>query len=242
MIHSHYIDHLIGDVERVEAVEGGFSVATAELVRYFAKAVIVATGMTRRKLDVPGEETFQRRGVFYGNIQDFSFVQEALVAVIGGGNSALQMVENLQSVAGQIHLVSLGGLTADSAITERVKCFENLHIYEDHRVLEMTVGSSLSGITIRRAGQDETKNISVSGVFISIGLQPNTFCVSHLVKSNERGEIVIGPDCSTSCPGLFAAGDVTSSFGKRIIIASGEGAKAALAARQYLLGRGKMCT
>jgi thioredoxin reductase len=242
LIHSHYIDHLINEVERVEVVEGGFDVTTLELVRYFAKTVIVATGMTRRKLDVPGEETFQRRGVFYGNIQDFSFVEDAPVAVIGGGNSALQMVENLHSVAGQIHLISLGQLTGNPAIVERVKCFENFYIHEDYRVLEMTGYGSLAGITIRKTGEKETKNIPVRGVFISIGFQPNTFSVSHLVNSNERGEIIIGPDCSTSCPGLFAAGDVTNAFGKRIIIASGEVAKAALAARQYLLGRGKACT
>ena len=242
LINSHYIDHLIDEVDRIEAVEGGFNVTTAELVRYFARTVIIATGMTRRKLDVPGEETFQRRGVFYGNIQDFSFVHDEPVAVIGGGNSALQMVENLHGVAREIHLVSRGELTADPAIMERVKCFENLHAYEGYKVLELTGDSSLSGITIRKTGEEGTKNIAVKGVFISIGLQPNTFAVSHLAESNERGEIVIGPDCSTSCPGLFAAGDVTNAFGKRIIIASGEGAKAALAARQYLLMQAKVCS
>lgn len=72
-------------------------------------------------------------------------------------------------------------------------------------------------------------------MFIAIGLQPNSSVVSHLVELNGKGEIIIDPDCSTSCPGIFAAGDVTSAFGKRIIIASGEGAKAALAAKQYLL-------
>ncbi|MEJ2695751.1 MAG: FAD-dependent oxidoreductase, partial [Candidatus Sulfobium sp.] len=231
LINSHYIDHLIGEVERVEAVKGGFNVTTAELVSYFARTVIIATGMNRRKLGVPGEEAFQRRGVFYGNIQDFSFVSEAPVAVIGGGNSALQMVENLQGVAGDIHLVSRGELTADPVIIERVKCFENLHIYEGYKVLELTGDSLLSKITIRKTGTEGSEKIPVRGVFISIGLQPNTFPVSHLVDSNERGEILIGPDCSTSRPGLFAAGDVTNAFGKRIIIASGEGAKAALAAR-----------
>ncbi len=241
LIHSHYIDHLIGEVDRVDAVEGGFNVITAELVHYFAKTVIVATGMTRRKLDVPGEETFQRRGVFYGNIQDFSFVHDSSVAVIGGGNSALQMAENLRAVAKEIHLVSLGELTGDPVIVERVKCFENLHIYEGFKVLEMVGDSSLSGITIRKTGEEETRNIPVRGAFISIGLQPNIFPVAHLVKSNDRGEIMIGPDCSTSCPGLFAAGDVTNAFGKRIIIASGEGAKAAMAARQYLLSSAREC-
>lgn len=242
LINSHYIDHLIGEVERIEAAEGGFNVTTAELVRYSAKTVIIATGMTRRKLDVPGEETFQRKGVFYGNIQDFSFVHNEPVAVIGGGNSALQMVENLHGIAGEIHLVSRGKLTADPTIVERVKSFENLHTYEGYKVLELTGDSSLSGIEIRETGGGEIIKIPARGVFISIGLQPNTFPVSHLAESNERGEIIIGPDCSTSRRGLFAAGDVTNAFGKRIIIASGEGAKAALAARQYLLKQAKVAS
>ncbi|PIX87366.1 MAG: hypothetical protein COZ31_10790, partial [Nitrospirae bacterium CG_4_10_14_3_um_filter_44_29] len=89
LIHSHYIDHLMSDVEKIEVSEGSFNVTTSELKTYLAKTLIIATGMTRRRLKVQGEEEFQRKGVFYGNIQDFSFVQDKDVAVIGGGNSAL---------------------------------------------------------------------------------------------------------------------------------------------------------
>lgn len=105
--------------------------------------------------------------------------------------------------------------------------------------MEFKGEKTLSGIVIRKTASDEIMEISVKGVFIAIGLQPNSFLVSHLVKLNEKGEIVINSDCSTSYPGIFAAGDVTNAFGKRIIIASGEGAKAALAARQYILAQTK---
>jgi alkyl hydroperoxide reductase subunit F len=193
--------------------------------------------MTRRKLKVPGEEEFQRKGVFYGNIQDFSFVQGGDVAVIGGGNSALQIVENLHGIAKNIYIVSDTEITADPAIIERVNLFRNLKKYEGFKVLEFNGKKTLSGIAIRKMASDETLDIPVKGVFIAIGLQPNSSLVSHLVDLNERGEIIINPDCSTSHPGIFAAGDVTNAFGKRIIIASGEGAKAALAARQYLLNK-----
>lgn len=235
LIHSHYIDHLISEVERIDSVEAGFHVTTSDLKTYYAKALIVATGMTRRKLNVTGEEEFQRRGVFYGNIQDLSFVQGEAAAVIGGGNSALQIVENLHRVAKDISLISDSELLADPVIVERISKYQNLRTYEGYKVLEFRGGKTLSSVVVRKMGSDETLVIPVSGVFVAIGLHPNTACISHLADLNDRGEIIIESDCSTSCPGIFAAGDVTNAFGKRIIIASGEGAKAALAARHYIL-------
>jgi alkyl hydroperoxide reductase subunit F len=237
LIHSHYIDHQMSEVEKIEPVDGGFDVTTSELKKYFARTLIVSTGMTRRKMKVPGEEEFQRKGVFYGNIQDLSFIHGEDVAVIGGGNSALQMVENLHSVAKNISLISTTKFTADAVVVDRVSKLSNVTTYEEYKVLEFSGDKTLSGVTIRKVASDETKKIPAKGVFIAIGLQPNTSWISHLIDLNDRGEIIINPDCSTSDPGIFAAGDVTNAFGKRIIIASGEGAKAALAARQYILSR-----
>ncbi len=235
LIRSHYIDHLMSQVEKIEPLEGGFSVITSELRKYTAKALIVATGMTRRKLKIPGEEEFQRRGVFYGNIQDLAFVQGEDAVVVGGGNSAMQIVENLHTVARNIHLVSDSELKADPVIIERIKRFKNLRIYEGYRTIEFKGSKTLSAVVIKKMASDEKLELPAKGVFVAIGLQPNSSLVSDLCDLNERGEIVINPDCSTSYPGIFAAGDVTNAFGKRIIIASGEGAKAAMAVRQYLL-------
>lgn len=235
LIRSHYLDHLMSEVEKIEKAAGGFNVTTSDLNKYFAKSLIISTGMTRRKLNIPGEEEFQRKGVFYGNIQDLSFVQGEDVVVIGGGNSALQMVENLHGVSKNIHLVSTSELTADAVIVERASKFKNLKTHEGYKVLEFKGDKTLSGVLIRKMASEETVELSAKGVFIAIGLQPNTSWISHLVDLNERGEIIINPDSSTSCHGVFAAGDVTNTFGKRIIIASGEGAKTALAARQFLL-------
>ena len=240
LIHSHHIDHLISEVEKIEPVEGGFNVTTSEMNYYFAKTLLVATGMTRKRLNVPGEAEFQRKGLFYGNIQDISFVHGEDVAVVGGGNSALQVVENLHSVAKSIYLISDSELTADTAIIERVRQFNNLTTYEGYKVVEFSGDKTLSEITIRKKAEEEKLNIPVKGVFIAIGLRPNSSLVSEYVKLNESGEIVINHDCSTNYPGIYAAGDVTNAFGKRIIIASGEGAKAALAARQYSLNLGKV--
>ncbi len=232
---SYYLHHLMSKVEKVEAGEDGFTVITSELKRYTARALIVATGMTRRRLGVAGEEKFQRKGIFYGNIQDLGFVQGEEVAVIGGGNSALQMVENLHTVARRIYLIYPSTLTADPVVIERIGRYRNLLRYEGYTVTAFEGDSSLTGVKIRKMGESETLNLAVRGAFIAIGLEPNSSIVAHLVDLNERGEIVINPDCSTSHHGIFAAGDVTNAFGKRIIIASGEGAKAALAARRYIL-------
>ncbi len=234
LIHSHYIDHLMNEVEKIEKVSEGFKVITSDLKKYFSRALIISTGMTGRKLKVQGEEEFQRKGVFYGNIQDLSFVQGEDVVVIGGGNSALQIVENLHSIAKNIYLVSTKEQTADAVVVERVSKFKNLKKYEGYKILEFKGDKTLSGVLIRRMASDETLEINARGVFIAVGLQPNTSWITHLVDLNDRGEIIIKADCSTSCPGIFAAGDVTNAFGKRIIIASGEGAKAALAARKYI--------
>lgn len=236
MIHSHYIDHVLSDVEKIEKHPFGFKVTTSALREYFAKALIVTCGMARRRLAVPGEEEFQRKGVFYGNIHDYSFVVGEDVAVIGGGNSSLQIVENLHTIARNIYVVSDLEFTADASIVERISGFPNVRTHEGYKVVKLEGDGSLSGVVIRKTAGEESHVFPVKGVFIAIGLKPNSGLVSRLLETNEKGEVVIGPDCSTSCPGIFAAGDVTNAFGKRIIIASGEGAKAALAARQYLLG------
>ncbi len=234
LIHSHYIDHVISEAEKVEAAPAGFEITTSNLRTYVAKALLIATGMTRRRLNVPGEEKFLRKGIFYGNIQELFLVEGDNAAVIGGGNSALQVAENLCSVAKAIYLISTTALTADPAVIERVRHFPNLQTYENYQVEEFIGEDTLGGVIIRRKAGKEILALPVKGAFIAIGLSPNASLVAHLVELNDRREIMINSDCSTSCPGIFAAGDVTNAFGKRIIIASGEGAKAALAARQYL--------
>ena len=234
LIHSHHLDHRLVAVEKVEALDAGFQVGTANGSLYQARALIVATGANPRRLDIPGENEFQRRGVFYGYAGDFSSMEGRRVAVVGGGNSALQMVENLRSVASSIYLVSRGTLTGDPAVIERVLRTPNLERFEERQVTRFTGSGKLEGIRFRRIGTEEETELTVDGAFIAVGFSPASELVAHMVELNPRGEIKIGPNCATSRPGIFAAGDVTDAFGKRIIIASGEGAKAAMAAHTYL--------
>jgi alkyl hydroperoxide reductase subunit F len=234
LLHSHYIDHLLGEVDRLEPVAEGFRVTVAGN-SYFSRALILATGMTRRRLGVPGEERFQRRGIFYGNLPDYFFLQGEEVAVIGGGNSAMQMVENLHGVARQIHLISRSNLAADAAIVERIGKVPSLTCHEGYETLEFTGEQNLTGVMIRQRETGQKRFLPIRGAFIAIGLQPNSSLVERLLQLNGNKEVPIGSDCSTSFRGLFAAGDVTEAYGKRIIIAAGEGAKAAIAAKEYLL-------
>jgi len=235
LLHSHYVEHLITVVERLEPAGGGFVVTTAEAERFTTRAVLFATGMTRRRLGVEGEERLQRRGLFYGNVQDLSFVQGKAVVVVGGGNSALQMVESLDRIASAIAVVSDTELTGDPAVVERVREQARVTLYEGYKVAAFHGEERLRGFTLRRIGTREVREMPADGAFIAIGFEPNTALVRGLVEINGRGEIHVGPDCATTRPGIFAAGDCTDAFGKRIIIASGEGAKAALAARQHIL-------
>ncbi len=237
LIRTHYIDHLMAGVKKLEPAADGFRILTDGGVGFHGRAVLLATGMNRRKLEVPGEEAFQRRGIFYGQIPDFSFVQEEEAAVIGGGNTALQLVESLQKVARRVHLVSRGELTADAGVRERILASGNQICHTGYETLAFTGEKVLTGVHIRHLETGQTLLLPVRGAFIAIGQQPNSVLAKGLAELNERGEVLVGPDCATSRPGLFAAGDVTDVFAKRIIIASGEGAKAALAARKYLLHR-----
>lgn len=241
LIHSNYIAHLMGEAEKIAATENGFEVRTADGQTYIAAAVLIATGMKRRQLGVPGEEEFQRKGVFYGNIQDVSQMENRDAVIIGGGNSAMQIAENLSAVARRVHIVTDLPLkvTADANDIDRLLRHDNVHLHEGCKVVDIGGNDIVSQVVIKRLDTDEKLTLSAAGAFIAVGMQSNSSIAADLVELNNRGEIIIGPDCSTATPGLFAAGDVTSAFGKRIIIATGEGAKAALAARQYLLNKRK---
>lgn len=241
LIHSNYIAHLVGEVEKITTNEKGFAVRLADGETYSARTIIVATGMKRRNLGVPGEEEFQRKGVFYGNIQDVTQMTGKDAVVIGGGNSAMQVAENLSTVARTIHIVSDLPLkvTADAKDIDRLLKHKNVCVHEGCKVEEIVGDDIVNQIRIKQLTSNESLTLPASGAFIAIGLLPNSSLATGLVELNDHGEVEIGPDCSTATPGLFAAGDVTDAYGKRIIIAAGEGAKAALAARQYLLNQRK---
>ncbi len=239
LLHHNYLDHRMAEVTAVQSSPEGFMVTTQENGRYQAKAVIIATGMRRRMLGVPGEDRLQRRGVFYQHVEEGILVSGLEVAVVGGGNSALQGASELSRHCPRVYLISLGDWTADVAVQEEVKALGNVTALKGYTVQEICGDQRVSGLRVKCLRSAEERYYDVKGVFIEIGWRPYAELVASLVALNARGEIPIQPDCSTSCPGIFAAGDVSDVFGKRVIIAAGEGAKAALSAHEYLMRREK---
>lgn len=235
LIHHHYIDHKIETAISIRKLKNYFSLETLSGHVYKSRALIVATGMVRNKLGVPGERKFSRKGICYTSSQDIPLLAGKKIAVVGGGNSALQIVLELHKHKSKIIIVSIEPWTADLSLCEEVRSIKNLKIFDHHAVVKIGGREEVENIFIEDLFSQEKLKFDIEAIFVAIGLSPNSSLVKHLVDLNKRGEIKIKPNCSTKTPGLFAAGDVSDVFAKRIIIASGEGAKAALAAQGYLM-------
>ncbi len=229
------LDQKIGDkVSSLEKIEGGFEAVSETGDKYQAKVVIFAAGKNPRKLNVPGELQFAGKGVTYCAICDGPIFAGQKVAVIGGGNSALEAALDMVKIAEFVNLVSLTPLTGDAVLIDKLDAAKNLSIFAEHQADTIEGEVFVERIWIKDLKASESKELEVGGVFIEIGLVPNSQIVSGLIELNEQGEIPI--DCSgqTELPGLYAAGDVTTVPEKQIIVAAGEGAKAALQAHRYL--------
>ena len=234
LLEQHYIDHRIDSVSTVEKKDNVFRVSTTSGKKYQSDAVIVAAGMQRAKLGVPGEEKLLRRGVFYTFAVDAGVLAGKPIAVVGGGNSALQAALEFAKYKCPVSLISKVPWKADVSIVEQVKQLPDLTVLDSHQVIEIRGEDKVESIVVKNLKNNKETVHAVSGVLIAVGKTPNSYLVQSLVDLTEKNEIIIAPDCSTRTPGLFACGDVTNLPDKRIIIASGEGAKAALAARRYI--------
>jgi alkyl hydroperoxide reductase subunit F len=221
-------------VAALSRLDAGFEVRTDDGESYQAKAVIIATGKRPRPLNVPGEERLRGRGVTYCAICDGPIFAGQRVVVVGGGNSALEAADDMAKIAEQVYLVSLTPLTGDQILIDRVSEISNLTIFLEHEVVEIEGSSLVEGMAIRDLKTGEKKMIEVGGVFVEIGLIPNSEMAKGVVPLNDRGEIEVNCANETGIPGLFAAGDVTDVPEKQIVIAAGEGAKATLQAHKYL--------
>jgi alkyl hydroperoxide reductase subunit F len=187
-------------------------------------------------LNVPGEKELVGRGLSYCATCDAPLFKGKDIAVIGGGNSGLTAVVDLIGIANKIYVVNIASTwQADPIIVERAKGAENMVPLLSHRVLEIHGEDSVTGITVESLESQEKRELSVQGVFIEIGLIPNSEFASELLQLNRWGEIIVDCSCRTNVPGVFGAGDVTTVPEKQIGVAIGEGIKAALSAYRYLL-------
>jgi alkyl hydroperoxide reductase subunit F len=199
---------------------------------YQTKTAIVASGKRSRELGVPGEQGFKNKGLTYCATCDGPLFAETDVAVIGGGNSALDAALQMIKIANHIYIINFtNNLTGDRIMQKKIRADNKVSIFNNSRVKEILGDSFVQAIKIEE--DKEEKILDVQGIFVEIGLIPNSEFTSDLEK-NERKEIVVNQRNETNISGVFAAGDVTNVPEKQIIIAAGEGAKAVLSAFRYL--------
>lgn len=213
-----------------------FSVQTHDGRTFTARAVIVATGKSPRMLGVPGEKELIGRGVTYCATCDGPVFAGHDVAIIGGGNSGLDAVVQMMKICPKVYIIERSPeLRADAVVVRKAQEADNVEILAGTKVTEIIGEDFVDGIMIDSVDGGSPRRLDVKGVFIEIGLSPNTDFADGLVRLNPHGEIPVDCAARTGIPGLYAAGDVTDVPEKQIIIAAGDGAKAALGAYAYLV-------
>lgn len=219
-------------VEKVEVTPEGKQVTVTGGEQFTGSALIVATGASWRKLNVPGEAEYIGRGVAFCPHCDGPFYKGKHVAVVGGGNSGIEAAIDLAGICSKVTVIEfMNTLKADQVLQEKAKNLPNVEIFTDTQTMEVVGnGTKVTCMQVRNRETDEVRLIELDGIFVQIGLVPNSSIVSDVVETNRLGEIVIDAHCRTNVPGIYAAGDVSTVPFKQIIIAMGEGAKASLSA------------
>ena len=202
-----------------------------------SKTVIITTGARWRNVNVPGEEKYKNKGVAYCPHCDGPLFKGKRVGVIGGGNSGVEAAIDLAGIVGHVTLVEFGdALRADAVLVNKLKTLPNVTIHTQAQTTELTGdGNKLNGLTYTDRASGESHHVEMDGVFVQIGLVPNTEWLKGTIELSKYGEIIVDNKGQTSVPGVFAAGDATTVPFKQIIIAAGDGAKAALGAFDHLM-------
>lgn len=223
-----------GEVKKIRKEKKKFLIKT-DRNDFGAKALILAFGLLPVNLNVPGEQEYKGRGVSYCAICDGPLYKDKTVAVIGGGNSALDAAEYLAKLAAKIYLIHRRNqFRGEEIIVERLKKNPKVEMVLSSEIKEIKGNQFVESIIVKNNGSTKIKEIKVDGVFVEIGYTAKTEIVKNLVQLNKAGEIITDKDTNTSQAGVFACGDVTDSSYKQIVISAGEGAKAALQAYKYL--------
>ncbi len=202
-----------------------------------SRSVILSTGARWRNVNVPGEAEYKNKGVAYCPHCDGPLFKGKRVAVIGGGNSGVEAAIDLAGVVQHVTLVEFAdALKADAVLVNKLKSLPNVEIHVNAQTTEITgAGGKVNGLRYKDRASNEEHLVELAGVFVQIGLVPNTEFLKGTLELSKFGEIVIDAKCHTSLPGVFASGDVTTVPYKQIVIAAGEGSKAALSAFDYLI-------
>lgn len=224
------------DVIGVKRKKGGFIVVTDDKRKFKSKSIIFCTGKEYRRLGVPGEERFIGKSIGFCATCDAPLYRDKKVAVVGGGNSAFTAMRDLLSFASEIHIIHRRKeFKADDTLVKEVLSAKNIKVHTPMIVHSFLGKEKLTGVRLESPDKKEKLDLKVDGVFLEIGLSPNSGPIKGLVKLNQWGEVPVDRNQSTTVLGLFAAGDVTDVAEKQISISVGDGAKAALSAHKYLV-------
>jgi len=221
--------------EKVERISGGYRVTTRGGKGYDSRTLLVATGAFGQRLDVPGEREFMMRGLCYSAVSYAPLFIERDTCVIGDTALALRSAAELARIARKVTLVAPTHGELDSAMGRKVLASPNVEVLEGYTVQEVIGDEYARRLRIRRDGADRV--LEADAFFVEVDLVPQSDIVAGLVERDERGRIKVDARNRTSAEGIFAAGDVTDVISEQVLISVGEGAKAALAAYEYLLER-----
>ena len=237
-VRSYDVD--IMDLQRASALRRNGDLLEVELASgatLTARSVVLSTGARWRQMNVPGEDQYRNKGVAYCPHCDGPLFKGKRVAVIGGGNSGVEAAIDLAGIVKQVTLIEYDSqLRADEVLQRKLRSLPNVRVITSAQTTEVRGdGSKVTGMLYKDRNGGALHTLELEGIFVQIGLLPNTEWLKGSVELSSRGEIVIDDRCQTSVPGVFAAGDATTVPYKQIVIAMGEGSKAALSAFDHLI-------
>ncbi|WP_342610506.1 MULTISPECIES: alkyl hydroperoxide reductase subunit F [Staphylococcus] len=235
---NHYdVDIMTGiRADGIEKEDDGITVTLDNGAQLQSKTVIISTGARWRKLEIPGEDELINKGVAFCPHCDGPLFENKDVAVVGGGNSGVEAAIDLAGIVKNVTLLERNPeLKADNVLQERLNSLSNVKVIKNAQTTEVLGEGSVTGLQYQDKSTGELHSLELEGIFVQIGLLPNTEWLDNYVELNEAKEIMIDRKNATSVPGIFAAGDVTDDRNKQIIISMGAGANAALNAFDYII-------
>ena len=218
--------------------DGDYKVVSSDAGEYRAKAVIVAAGSSLRELGIPGETEFNGRGVSHCATCDGPMFMGETVGVVGGGDSAADEALTLTDYAGKVLLFHRRGeLRAQQVLQDRLLANPKIEVYWNTLVEEVIGEDTVSGVRVRNVETNREETVGLSGLFIYVGLDPNSALVNGLANVDNSGHIEVNLSMETSAPGLYAVGDIRQHSAAQLVASAGDGATAAVAAFGYIRGR-----
>ncbi|MEK7618811.1 MAG: FAD-dependent oxidoreductase [Patescibacteria group bacterium] len=226
--------HLNVEVSKLSSEDDIFCIDIGEDV-IFASTVILAFGKTPRDLGIPGEKEFRGKGLYYSVVSEAGEMSGKRVAVIGGGNSALEAALRLQACGAKVSLIHRrSDFRGEQILVDRLHAAPQIELLTPYIPKAFVGPDTLRELILEHVESAEERSVPLDAVFPAIGFEPRVSCVKDFVHCTESGLIAITTECATSVPGVFAAGDVTTVPYQQIVVSAGEGAKAALSAAAYL--------